>query len=78
MKYTILTGHNSLEENRFKTQAEFIDVLSRGAEIILELSLRELEMKFVSISGTNRRQSRFFGMRRMRWSIRWLLTGWGT
>ena len=35
MKYTILTGHNSLEENRFKTKAEFIDVLSRGAEIEL-------------------------------------------
>lgn len=35
MKYTIFTGHNSLEENRFKTKAEFIDVLSRGAEIEL-------------------------------------------
>ena len=35
MKYTILTGQNSLEENRFKTKAEFIDVLSRGAEIEL-------------------------------------------
>ena len=35
MKYTILTGHNSLEDNRFKTKAEFLDVLSRGAELEL-------------------------------------------
>ena len=83
MKYTILTGHNSLEENRFKTKAEFIDVLSRGAEI--ELMWKGVHFGIVPegagdevcIYGTNRRQSRFFGMRRMHWSTRSLPTGWG-
>ena len=85
MKYTILTGHNSLEENRFKTKAEFIDVLSRGAEIELMWKgvhfgiLPEGVGDEVCIYLWNQPETeQIFGMRRMRWSIRWLLTGWGT
>ena len=66
--------YNADEELRFKTKAEFIDVLSRGAEI--ELMWKGVHFGIVP-EGVGDEVCIFFGMRRMHWSTRSLPTGWG-
>ena len=76
--------YNADEELRFKTKAEFIDVLSRGAEI--ELMWKGVHFGIVPEGAGDEvciylwnqpETEQIFGMQRMHWNIRLHPTGWG-